>query len=336
MNILFIGGTGNISTECASLLHSRGHQICVLTRGKSAIPREYRAIQADRKDESSMQRALKDVRPEIVVNFIGFDVPDIEADYNLFKGRVEQYIFVSSTTVYTRPAKKLPYTEDAPLGNPWWDYAQKKIACEEWLWQRFKNDGFPVTIGRPSHMYSRLWIPNPISSASYSFAARLESGKPVFIPDDGENPWTLTAAADFALGLAGLVGNPKAIGEAFHITSDEVLTWNQIYAEISGALGARDAQIFKVPTEFICQQVPQLIGNLKGDKAHPGVFDNSRIKGFVPDFKCSKPFSLGIRESVAWLREHPEQRVYNPQVDVMIETVLSAWEKAATREGSVL
>src|SRR5881392_2361780 len=188
MNILFIGGTGNISSDCAALLHRRGHQISVLTRGKTAIPAEYRAIQADRKDAAAMRSALADFHPDAVLDFIGYDVSDVQAGYDIFHGSIRQYIFISSTTVYARPAQKLPYTEDAPLGNPWWDYAQKKIACEEWLWQRFKTDGFPVTIVRPSHTYSRLWIPNPISSASYSFAARLENGKPVFIPDDGQNP----------------------------------------------------------------------------------------------------------------------------------------------------
>src|SRR6266702_5279011 len=189
MNILFLGGTGNISTDCAALLHARGHQISVLTRGKSSIPAEYQAIQADRKDATSMRRALKDLRPEVVLNFIGYDVADLAADFEIFKDSIRQYLFISSTTVYARPAQKLPFTEDAPQGNPWWDYAQKKIACEQWLRERFKADGFPVTIVRPSHTYSRLWIPNPISSASYSFAARLENHKPVFVPDDGENPW---------------------------------------------------------------------------------------------------------------------------------------------------
>jgi nucleoside-diphosphate-sugar epimerase len=326
MNILFIGGTGNISSDCAALLHQRGHRISVLTRGRTPIRSEYRAIQADRKDAAGMRAALGDFRPDVVLDFIGYDVPDMQADYEIFKDSIRQYIFISSTTVYLRPAQKLPFTEDAPQGNPWWDYAQKKIACEQWLRERLQQDNFPVTIVRPSHTYSHLWIPNPISSASYSFAARLESGKPVIVPDDGENPWTLTAASDFAMGIAGLVGNEKAVGEAFHITSDEVLTWNQIYAEIAAALGVRSPQIVKIPTEFICQHVPQLIGNLKGDKSHPGVFDNSKIKRFVPDFKCLKPFWTGIRESAEWLRTHPDKKVFNPQVDTMIETVLQAWQ----------
>jgi nucleoside-diphosphate-sugar epimerase len=327
MNILFIGGTGNISADCAALLHRRGHQISVLTRGRTPIPTGYRSIQADRKDAAAMRGALADFRPDVVLDFIGYDIPDVQADHDIFEGSIRQYIFISSTTVYLRPAQKLPFTEDAPQGNPWWDYAQKKIACEQWLQERLRHDGFPVTIVRPSHTYSHLWIPNPISSASYSFAARLENGKPVFVPDDGETRWTLTAASDFAVGLAGLVGNERAVGEAFHITSDEVLTWNQIYAEIAIALGVNDPQVVKVPTEFICQHVPQLIGNLKGDKSHPGVFDNSKIKRFVPEFNCLKPFRAGIRESVEWLRTHPDKRVFNPQVDTMIETVLQAWEK---------
>jgi nucleoside-diphosphate-sugar epimerase len=220
------------------------------------------------------------------------------------------------------------------LGNEWWDYAQKKQACEEWLMDRWRKDQFPVTIVRPSHTYSRLWVPNPISSASYSFAARIEQGKPVFVPDEGENPWTLTAASDFALGLTGLVANAAALGEAVHITSDEVLTWNQIYQEIATALGVGSSQIVNVPTEFICQVAPQLSGNLKGDKSHPGVFDNSKIKRLVPGFQCDKPFRIGIQESVKWLREHPEQQNLSPKIDQTIEEVVAAWRREQSARNS--
>ena len=170
-------------------------------------------------------------------------------------------------------------------------------------------------------------MPNPVSSGSYTFAARLEQGKPVWIHDDGESPWTLTAAADFAVGLGGLVGKTEAIGEAFHITSDEVLTWSQIYAEIAAALGVKSPQIVKVPTDFICQVAPQLTGTLKGDKAHPGVFDNAKIKRFVPEFRCRIPFRQGVRQSVKWLREHPERQNLKPELDEMIEKVIRAWER---------
>jgi nucleoside-diphosphate-sugar epimerase len=332
MNILFLGGTGNISSECAALLHERGHQILVLSRGRAAVPPQYQLLQADRKDPAAMRAALAGAHPDVVLNFIGYEVADLQADFELFQGRVAQYVFISSTTVYARPAPKLPLTEDTPLGNRWWDYAQKKLACEQWLRQRWQESGFPMTIVRPSHTYSKVWVPNPVSSSSFTFAARLAAGKPVYVPDDGENPWTLTAASDFAVGLGGLVGRREAIGEAFHITSDEVLTWNQIVAEIAAALAepavASTAQVLRVPTEFICQVAPQMTGTLKGDKSHPGVFDNSKIKRFVPEFACRKPFRVGVRESVAWLRAHPEQQRLNPQVDATIDAVVAAWQEA--------
>jgi nucleoside-diphosphate-sugar epimerase len=325
MKILFLGGTGNISAECAALLHERGHDILVLSRGRNAVPPGYHAIQADRKDAAAISGALRGVQPEVVINFLGYDLPDVQVDYELFNGIVRQYVFISSTVVYAKPPHRLPLTEDAPVGNAWWDYGQKKLACEQWLQQRHQESGFPVTIVRPSHTYSKGWIPNPISSGSYTFAARLEQGKPVWIHDNGESLWTLTAAADFAIGLAGLVGKPEAIGEAFHITSDEVLTWNEIYAEIAAALGVKSPQIVKVPTDFICQVAPQMTGTLKGDKAHPGVFDNAKIKRFVPEFRCAKPFRVGVRESVSWLREHPEQQNRKPELDEMIDKVIGEW-----------
>ncbi len=325
--ILFIGGTGNISAECAALLCERGHEALVLSRGRTAVPSCYRAIRAERKDPAAMRHALKGVRPDVVLNFLGYDLADVQIDYELFNGVVGQYVFVSSTVVYARPPARLPLTEDAPQSNPWWDYAQKKIACEQWLLQRRQETGFPVTIVRPSHTYSKLWVPNAVSSGSYTFASRLEQGKPVFVHDDGESPWTLTTAGDFAIGLAGLVGKPEAIGEAFHITSDEVLTWNQIYAEIAAAVGAKSPRIVKVPTDVICQVAPQMTGSLKGDKAHPGVFDNARIKRLVPEFRCRTPFRVGVRESVRWLREHPDQQNLKPELDVLIENVIAASER---------
>ena len=161
-------------------------------------------------------------------------------------------------------------TEDAPQANPWWEYTRKKIACEQWLLNKHREEGFPVVILRPSHTYSHLWVPNAISSSSYTVAARLEQGKPLFMPDDGSNPWTLTASSDFAEGLGGLVGNDSTIGEAFHITSDEVLSWKEIYTTIAGEIGNPSPQLVSIPVEFICQADPQLTGTLKGDKAHPG------------------------------------------------------------------
>ncbi len=192
--------------------------------------------------------------------------------------------------------------------------------------QRWEEERFPITIVRPSHTYSHLWVPNPVSSAGYAFAARLERGEPVFVPDEGTSLWTLTAATDFAVGFAALVGREEAIGEAFHITSDEALTWRQIIGEIGAALGVRP-EIVPVPTEFICQSVPELSGNLKGDKAHSAVFDNSKLRRLLPGFRCGKPFAAGIREAIEWMRHHPEDRNLNPKVDTIIDKVLQDWKR---------
>ncbi len=276
-----------------------------------------------------MRAAAARARPEIVINFLGYELADVQLDAEAFPG-LRQYFFISSAAVYQRPAARLPLTEDQPLGNRWWDYAEKKRLCEEWLREQHARFQFPVTIVRPSHTYSKRWVPNPVSSSSYTYAARLEQGKPVYIPDDGENPWTLTAASDFAVGLAGLVGNDAALGEAFHITSDEVLTWNRIAREIAAAVGAPSPQILGIPTDCICEVAPQFTGTLKGDKVHPGVFDNSKIKRFVPGFVCRTPFSVGVRHSVEWLRAHPAQQNLNPQVDATIEAVIAAWRGCGT------
>jgi nucleoside-diphosphate-sugar epimerase len=227
--------------------------------------------------------------------------------------------------VYAKPTVELPITENTPQGNPFSDYAQHKEKCEAWLMKRFHKENFPVTIVRPSHTYSKLWIPNPISSAGYTFAARLEEGRPVYMHNSGENLWTLTATSDFAVGLAGLAGNEKAIGEAFHITSDEAMPWYKIYEEIVAAVGVEKPNIVKIPLEFICEHFPELICWLKGDKAEPAVFDNSKIKRFVPDFVCRKPFGEGIRESVNWMRAHPDQKKHNPKVDDYCDRVVAAW-----------
>jgi nucleoside-diphosphate-sugar epimerase len=331
MKILFLGGTGNISSACAALLHKRGHEIIILSRARYAVPASYQPIQADRKDVAAMRTALANVRPDIVINFLGYELADVQADFELFNGMASQYIFISSATVYAKPPATLPITEDAPLGNQWWDYAQKKLACEQWLLAQWQRTKFPVTIVRPSHTYSERWIPNPVSSSSFTFALRLEQYKPVFVPDQGENPWTLTASADFAVGLAGLVGNYKAVGEAFHITSDEVLTWNQIVAEIAAALGIKSPNVVKVPVDIICEVAPQMIGSLKGDKAHPGVFDNSRIKRFVPEFQCRVPFRDGVRQSLAWLRAHPEHQNLSPKVDALCDEVIRVWKSQGQR-----
>jgi nucleoside-diphosphate-sugar epimerase len=328
VKILFIGGTGNISTDCAALLSARGHEIQVVSRGKSVVPREYRVFLADRRDPQAMRRVISEAAPEVVINFLGYELEEVQLDYELFQRRARQYVFISSATVYAKPHTVLPLREDAPLGNPWWEYARKKQACEEWLRERFERDGFPVTIIRPSHTYSKKWVPNPVSSSSYTFASRLERGRPVYVHDLGETLWTLTASSDFAEGLAGLVGLDASLGEAVHITSDEALSWNQIYAEIAAALGVPTPEVVKIPTDFICQVAPRFSGSLKGDKAHAGVFDNTKIKRLVPGFQARKPFRIGVRESIAYLREHPLEQNLSAELEQTIENIIAAWKAA--------
>lgn len=327
MTVLILGGTGNLSAECAAWLHSRGHEINVLTRGQTAVPPQYRTVVADRTDAAAMRAVLSGVRADVVLNFIGFELRDVQLDAALFRDRVRQYLFISSATVYAKPPPRLPITEDAPLGNAFWDYAQKKVECEQWLRVCQAETGFPVTIVRPSHTYSPRWIPNPVASSSHTFAARLEQGRPVIVPDNGENPWTLTTARDFAAGVGGLVGKERVIGEAFHITSNEVLTWNQIVAEIAVALGVEQPNVVRVPTDFACRVAPRLSGPWRGDKAQPGVFDNSKIKRFVPEFRAATTFREGIRESVAWWWAHPQQARFDPQVDALCDEVVTAWNR---------
>ena len=325
MRILFIGGTGNLSTDCAALLHAQGHEILVLTRGQRAVPEAYRAIRADRQNPASMMEALRGVKIDAAMDFIAFEPSEVQADFEILKDRVEQFVFISTTAVYQRPASFLPMTEAHPRGNSFSDYGMKKQACEVFLMEQHRRAGFPVTIVRPSHTYSRSWIPGVVTSTDYTFASRLEQGKPVFVPGDGETPWTLTAAADFAVGVAGLLGHPDAIGETVQITGDEVLTWNQIYAEIAGALGVERPDIARVPVDFICQRHPLMTAKLKGDKSEPGLFDNSKIKALVPAFGTHLPFREGIRQSVAWFRDHPQARTINAQFDAIFEDVVQAW-----------
>lgn len=328
MRILFIGAGGNISGDCGLALHGLGHEILALTRGNRPLPGYCRAVRADRKDAAAMRAAVGEARPEAVVNFIGYEVGDVALDAEVLGGRVRQYVFISTAAAYVKPPRRIPITEEEPLGNPWWEYAQKKEACERWLWGCRDRDGFPVTIVRPSHTYSARWFPNLVASASCTLAARLEAGRPVFVPGDGENPWTLTATSDFALGLAGLVGNDAAVGQAFHITSDEALSWNSIIEETAAALGVPSPKVLKIPVDWLCEHFPQLTGPLKGDKANPAVFDNAKVKRFVPGFECRKSFASGIRESVAWYRDNPGERRVDAEADRLFDHVAATWGMA--------
>jgi len=323
MNILIIGGTGNISSEVAKDLKRRGDQVTLLTRGTTPVPEGFAHIQANRYDRGEFGRALDGQEAEIVVNFLGFSPEECRLDHDVFAGKIRQYIFISSTTVYRKPHEVIPLTEESPLGNPFSEYAQRKLECEQYL-RSAEGEDFRVTIVRPSHTFGRSWIPSPLNGSDYTVAARIEAGRPILVHDTGESLWTLTAASDFAAGMAGLVGNEAALGETFHITSDQALTWNTIYQEIGMALG-REAEIVYIPSKFLADLYPVAKAKLLGDKAEHGVFDNGKIKRFVPEFECVKSFRTAIRESVQWLNEDPSRKKTDPDQDRLIDELIEKW-----------
>jgi nucleoside-diphosphate-sugar epimerase len=329
MDICLIGGTGNISSQCAMELAARGNRVTVVTRGNKPAPAECDHLQADRDDPGALRGVLEDRGFDVVINFLGFTREQCRIDYEIFRGRVGQYVFISSATVYHKPHEQLPVTEDTPLGNPFSQYAQNKILCEEYL-QQVAGEGFPLTIVRPSHTFGKTWIPSPLNGSDYTVAARIRAGRPILVHEDGRTLWTLTAVSDFAAGLAGLIGNPKAIGEAFHITSDQVLTWNSIYLEIGRALGEKP-RIVHIPARFLAGVYPVAGEKLLGDKAEHGVFDNTKIKTLVPDFECRKSFRTAIRESVAWYDEDERRKKINAEQDMLIDNLIDAWMEKCQR-----
>ncbi|MFW5840230.1 MAG: NAD-dependent epimerase/dehydratase family protein [Planctomycetota bacterium] len=327
MNVLLIGGSGNISTEVARALAERNHEVMVLSRGNRPVDPKYTHIRASRDDAGAMAAAIRDSgkEPDVVINFLGFGVEDCKIDHEVFAGKIRQYIFISTAMVYSKP-HKLPITEDHPRGNELSDYATAKIACEDWLLEQ-NGDDFPVTIVRPSHTFGQDWIPSPCSGSNdWTVAARILAGKPVVVPDDGQSLWTLTACSDFADALVGLVGCDEAIGEAFHITHDAALSWNAIYFEIGLALG-KQAEVVAIPTDFLVQQEPTLEGGLKADKAHHAVFDNTKIKRFVPDWEAKLSFRQAIRKSMDWYRQGESRQNPDAEKDAAMEAWIEAWQQ---------
>jgi nucleoside-diphosphate-sugar epimerase len=323
MKVLFIGGTGVISSACSRLAVSRGIDLYLLNRGQTARPIEgARMLHGDIRDRASVERALGDATFDVIVNWISFIPEHVEADIELFRDRTGQYIFISSASAYQKPLSSLPITESTPLDNPFWAYSRAKASCEERLMRAYREQGFPITVVRPSHTYDRTKVP---LLGHYTDIDRMRKGKKVIVHGDGTSLWVLTHHEDFAKGFAGLLGNPRAIGHAFHITSDEVLTWNQIYTILAHAAGA-EPQIVHVPSDLIAAFDPELGAGLLGDKAHSVIFDNSKIKRLVPDFAATIPFSQGAREIVAWFDADPARQVVDEQVDDLIDKIIAAYE----------
>ncbi|MCB9509726.1 MAG: SDR family oxidoreductase [Deferribacteres bacterium] len=326
MKVLFIGGTGIISSACSALAVERGFELYLLNRGQTArpLPAGAHILQGDIRDQASASRALGKLEFDVVVNWIAFAPEHIETDLALFQGRTQQYIFISSASAYQTPPASLPVTESTPLDNPYWHYSQAKIACETRLMRAYQEARFPVTIVRPSHTYDRTMIP---LEGRYTAINRMRQGKPVIVHGDGTSLWVLTHHRDFAKGFVGLLGNSHAIGQAFHITSDEWLTWNQIFEIMAQAAGAT-ARMVHISSDIIAKANPDWGAGLLGDKAHSMIFDNSKIKRLVPDFAATIPFSHGAREIMAWYDADPARQVVNDALDRQMDELIAAYGAA--------
>jgi nucleoside-diphosphate-sugar epimerase len=329
MRVLFIGGTGIISSASTRLALARGIELVLLNRGNTAdLPPGVTSLVADIRDQEATARALAGQRFDAVVNWIAFTPADIERDLQLFRDTARQYVFISSASAYQKPVSHYRISEDTPLANPFWDYSRNKIACEERLLRAYREEGFPCTIVRPSLTYGDTQIPLVLNSwqQPYTAIARLRQGKPLVIPGDGTSLWTITHNSDFAKGLVGLLGHQQAIGHAFHITSDEVLTWNQVIEAVAAAAGM-EARVVHIASDFIAACLPELTGTLLGDKAVSVVFDNRKIKRFVPDFCATTPFARGIRQTLAWFEADPARQQVDAAADRRWDLLIGAYEQ---------
>lgn len=327
MRVLFIGGTGIISSACSQRAVEHGIELVLLNRGQSvrAVPEGVRVLQADVRDAASVRAALGSQTFDAVIDWIAFAPEHVEADLALFRDRTRQYVFISSASAYQTPPVSLPVVESTPLSNPYWAYSRAKIACEERLMRAYREEAFPVTIVRPSHTYDRTLLP---MDGGYTVVDRMRKGKPVIVHGDGTSLWTLTHHRDFARGFVGLLGNSHAIGEAFHITSDEVLTWNQIYETVAQAAGTT-ATLVHVPSEVIARYDPEWGAGLLGDKAHSMIFDTTKIKRVVPDYVATIPFARGAEEIMAWYDADPARQVVDEALDRRMDAIIAA--QAAVR-----
>ncbi|MBO6524469.1 MAG: NAD-dependent epimerase/dehydratase family protein [Balneolaceae bacterium] len=328
MKVLFIGGTGNISTEVSKLAVSQGIELYLLNRGTTnvVIPGA-KTITANIYDVEETRKALKDHSWDVVVNWIAFIPDHVQNDIDLFMGKTKQYIFISSASIYQKPPTSHVITESTPIVNPFWGYSRDKIKCEELLQKVYQEKGFPMTIVRPSHTYDKT-IPISIGGwTEYTAIDRMKKGKKVIIHGDGTSLWTLTNSADFAKGFNGLLGNNQAIGHAIQITSDEVLNWNQIYQIVAETAGA-ELNAVHVSTEFITKVAPGQKDGLWGDKAHCAIFDNSKIKSLVPTYQATIPFREGFKRTLDWFEADPKRMVVNPETNAMMDRIIEAYESA--------
>lgn len=334
MKILLIGGTGTISSAISKCLLEEGQELWLMNRGKRGnnLFEGAHIIQADIQDEAYVESQIGNETFDVVADFIAFAPEHLERDYRLFHGRTKQFVFISSASAYQKPLSHFCVNEATPLSNPYWKYSQNKIKGEEFLMNMYRENGFPVTIVRPSHTYSEKSVPVGLHGKNGSFQVikRMLEGKPVLIHGDGSSLWTLTYNRDFADGFLGLLGNIHAIGEAVQITGDETVTWNQVYQTIADALGA-ELHPFYVSSEFLALASPKewdIRGGLWGDKANSIVFDNAKLKRLVPGFCAKMRLDQGIRKAVDYVMSHPECQKEDPEFDKWCDSVIAAQKQA--------
>jgi nucleoside-diphosphate-sugar epimerase len=329
MKVLFIGGTGNISTAVTQLAAGQGIEMTVLRRSQRAadLPANVRTISADIADEAAVAQALGNQTFDVVVDWIAFTTADIDRDIRLFRGRTNQFIFISSASAYQKPVSHYLITESTPLANPYWQYSRDKIACEERLMKAYREEGFPITIVRPSHTYGDTQIVLALNSWQKSWTAvdRMRRGKKLIVPGDGSSLWVVTHNSDFAQGFVGLLGHRQAIGHAFHITSDEAMTWDQYY-RITAQAASVEAQLVHIPSDFISACIPDEVGGLTGDKASSVVFDNTKIKRFVPGYCAKLPFAQGIQKTIAWFDADPRRKQIDDSANTAWDKLIAAYE----------
>ena len=334
MKALFIGGTGTISSAITRLVSENPDwQLFLINRGNriNEVPEGVTNLTVDINDEKTVLNLIGDMQFDVVCDFIGFVPEQVERDIRLFKGRTRQYIYISSASAYRKPLASPFITESTSLANPFWQYSRDKIACEDLLMRQFREDGFPITIVRPSHTYCERGVPVAVrgNKGCWQVMKRMLEGKPVIIPGDGTSLWTITHNSDFARAFVGLMGNPKAIGEVFQLTGDDHPTWNQIYQTIADALGV-ELKAFHVSSDFLAAVGSRfdLTGNLLGDKAHTVIFDNTKLKRAVPGFRSEIRYDQGLRMSVAHILAHPELQQEDPEFDEWCDKVIAALKQA--------
>jgi nucleoside-diphosphate-sugar epimerase len=322
---LFIGGSGIISSACCRLAVQRGLDLYALNRGATQLrplPAEVKILHGDIRDQASFRQALADHEFDVVVNWIAFTPEHIKTDLELFRGRVGQYVFISSASAYQTPPSRVPVTESTPLNNPYWQYSRDKIACEDRLVRAYREEGFPATIIRPSHTYDRTLVP---SYAGWTLVQRMRQGREVVVQGDGTSLWTVTHSDDFAKGFVPLLGNTRTLGEAFHITSDDVLTWNQITMILATAAGA-EAKIVHVPSDAIAAADPIWGPALLGDSAHSMIFDNSKLRRVVPDYVATITLEQAAPEIIAWHDQDPSRQNVDPDLDAVMDKLVASYQ----------